>query len=57
MADSSHFREGAEQALRLAKDSTDPMLMESLKVLALEYMVRAAAIDGLSLGKDPDNDN
>jgi hypothetical protein len=52
MADASHFRDKAEQALRLARDTTDPMLQNSLAELALEYRARAAAIDGLSLGQD-----
>jgi hypothetical protein len=56
MADASYFQEKAEQALRLARDTTDPMLQKSLTELALEYRVRAAGSDGLSLGKDPEDD-
>jgi hypothetical protein len=55
IVDASYFRDKAEQALRLARD-TDPMLQKSLTELALEYRARAAAIDGLSLGKDPEDD-
>ena len=50
MSDPSYFRE-SRQCLRLAKDSTDPMLVQSLTELALEYAARAAAIDGLVSGK------
>ena len=56
MADASYLRDRAEQALRLAKDSTDPVLQKSLTELAVEYLARAAAIDGLSLSKDPDDE-
>ena len=31
MANSSFLRDKAEQALRLARDNTDPMLIKSLK--------------------------
>jgi hypothetical protein len=40
--------------MRLAKDSTDPVLQESLKALALEYFSRAAAIETQALVKDPE---
>jgi hypothetical protein len=53
MADSSDFRDKANQALRLARESTDPVLIHDLTELAIEYMARAAAIDGASFGKDP----
>jgi hypothetical protein len=56
MADASYFRDKAEQALRLARDSTDPMLINHLTELALEYSARAAVIEGLELGKDPEDD-
>jgi hypothetical protein len=57
MADSSYFREKAEQCRRLARDSTDPMLIKSLTELAAEYSARAIAADAASFGKDPeDND-
>jgi hypothetical protein len=56
MADASYFRDKAEQAIRLAKDSTDPMLQKSLTELALEYFSRAASIEARALGKDPDDD-
>jgi hypothetical protein len=56
MADSAYFRDKAAQALRLASDSTDPMLQKSLTELAAEYTARAIAIEALTLGKDPDDD-
>jgi len=56
MADASYFRDRAEQAKRLAKDSTDPVLTESLTELALEYFARAVAIEAQAFGKDPDED-
>jgi hypothetical protein len=56
MADSSYFRTRAEQALRLANDSTDPVLQKSLIELAREYLARAAAIEGKALGEDPEDE-
>jgi hypothetical protein len=56
MTDSSFYREKAGQALRLARDSTDPVLVKSLAEMAREYIARADAIDGLALGKDPEDD-
>jgi hypothetical protein len=56
MADASYFRDKAEQALRLARDCTDPMLVQSLTELAAEYSVRADAIEILALGGDPKDD-
>jgi hypothetical protein len=56
MPDSSFYREKAEQALRLARDSTDPVLVKSLKEMAREYLARADTLDGLALGKDPKDD-
>jgi hypothetical protein len=56
MADSSYLRDKADQARRLARDSTDPMLQKSLTELALEYSVRAAAIEAQALGEDPEAD-
>jgi hypothetical protein len=56
MADSSFYREKAEQALRLARGSTDPVLIESLNEMAREYIARADAIDGAVLGMDPNDD-
>ena len=38
--------------MRLARDSTDPELIESLTTLALDYSARAAAIDGMLSSKD-----
>jgi hypothetical protein len=56
MADSSYFREKAEQALRLARDSTDPILVKSLTEFAAEYLARAAAIESIELGMDPEDE-
>ena len=56
MVDSSFYREKAGQALRLARGSTDPVLIESLTEMAREYIVRADAIDGAVLGMDPKDD-
>jgi hypothetical protein len=56
IADSSYFRDKAEQAIRLAKDSTDPVLQKSLVELANEYFARADAIDAKALGEDPDDE-
>jgi hypothetical protein len=56
MADSCFYREKAEQALRLVRDSTDPVLIESLNEMAREYIARADALDGLVLGEDPKDD-
>ena len=55
MADLSYFRDKAEQALRLARDNTDQVLVKSLKELAAEYLARADAIDRKALGQDPEN--
>jgi len=54
MADSSYFRGKAEQAIRLARDSTDPVLQKSLTDLALHYFSQAVAIEAIVLGKDPE---
>jgi hypothetical protein len=53
MADSSYFREKAEQCRRLARDSTDPILIKGLTDLALEYFAQAVAIEAKALGNDP----
>jgi hypothetical protein len=56
MADTSYFRENAEQCLRLARESTDPMLVNSLTELAQEYTAQANAIEASALGEDPEDD-
>jgi hypothetical protein len=43
MAQSFHLREQAERCRRLARDSTDPTLRDSLLKLADEYAARAGA--------------
>jgi hypothetical protein len=54
MAASSYFRDRAEQALRLSKDSTDPTLIKRLREFGQEYLTRADAIDSSALGADPE---
>jgi len=56
MADASYFRDKAEQAMRLAKESTDPVLTADLTQLALEYFSRAVAAEAQVLGNDPIDD-
>ena len=56
MADASYFRDKAAQALRLARQNTDPMLIKSLTELAHEYSAQAEKIDGKALGEDPEDD-
>jgi hypothetical protein len=51
MADSSYYRDKAEQALRLARQNTDPILVKSLTELAQHHSARADAIDGAAPGK------
>jgi hypothetical protein len=43
MAQSLHLREQAERCRRLGRDSTDPVLRDSLFKLADEYVARASA--------------
>jgi hypothetical protein len=57
VADPTFYRDKAEQALRLARGSTDLVLIDSLKEMAREYLARADAIDGVALGQDPDDDD
>jgi hypothetical protein len=52
MTDSTFYRDKAEQALRLARESTDPVLVKSLTEMAREYIARADTLDGLVLGKE-----
>jgi hypothetical protein len=56
MADASYFRDRAEQCRRLARDSTDPVLIEGLTELALEYFAQAVAIEAKALGTDSEDD-
>jgi hypothetical protein len=56
MADSSYFRERAEQALGLARQNTDPILIRKFTEMAHEYLARADAMDGTALGRDPEVD-
>jgi hypothetical protein len=45
MEDSSYYRERAETALRLARDTTDPHLIKTLRAFAAECNAKADAID------------
>jgi hypothetical protein len=56
MADSSHYREKAAQALRIARDNTDPELIKNLQAFAAEYNAIADRIDGKALGEDPEDE-
>jgi hypothetical protein len=56
MSDISYFRERAEQALRLAHQMTDPILINKFTELAHEYLARADVIDSPALGKDPEDE-
>ena len=56
MADSSYYRDKAEQALRLARKNTDPMLVKSLTELAQHYLAQADAMDGAAFGNDPEGE-
>jgi hypothetical protein len=63
MAYSSYLRDKAKQALRLARDNTDQVLVNSLIEDAAESLGRADAIDlvkylqevAAALGEDPGN--
>jgi hypothetical protein len=52
MADSFHYREKAAQALRMARDNTDPELIKNLHTFAAECNAIADAIDGRALEED-----
>ena len=52
MAQSFHLREQAERCRRLARDSTDSVLRDSLLKLADEYAARAGAREN-----DDENDD
>ena len=54
--DPSFYREKAEQALRIARHSSDPVLVMNLEEMAREYFARADALDAAALGKDPEED-
>jgi hypothetical protein len=57
MSDSSYYRERADQALRIARESTDPELIKNLKKFATEYNAKADSIDGKkSLGDALDDE-
>src|ERR1700726_767994 len=43
--DQSYFREQADRCRRLARDSTDPVLMVSLRRLANQHQIRADEIE------------
>ena len=56
MAQSFHLREQAERCRRLARDSTDPNLRDSLMRLADEYAARASAQESEDASKDASED-
>jgi hypothetical protein len=56
MAESSYYRVRAEQALRIARDSTDQWLIETLHAFAAECNAKADAIDAGAFGEDPEED-
>ena len=56
MANSSYYRERAEQALRIARDNFDPELVKSLKAFAAEYFKIAEAIEAKALGEEPEDE-
>jgi len=61
MQQASSLREQAERALRIARESTDPMLKQHLESIAAEYIARADDLDrggadvpGSDPGRDPE---
>jgi hypothetical protein len=56
MVDSSYCGEKAAQALRLARENTDPYLIKTLRAYAAECNAKADAIDGEVLGEDPEDE-
>jgi hypothetical protein len=42
--------------MRLARDSTDPVLQKSLTDLALHYFSQAVTIEAQALGEDPEDE-
>jgi hypothetical protein len=58
MVHSLELLEQAERCRRLARDSIDPAVRESLLTLAVEYGARAASLEGparKTLGADSDD--
>jgi hypothetical protein len=55
MADSWYYQDGAEQALRMARDSTDQWVIKTLQAFATECIAKADALDGKALGEDPED--
>lgn len=56
--DQSYFREQADKARRLARDSTDPVLQASLRRLADDYQMRADELENDEIcakGVDPND--
>ena len=56
MAQSFHLRDQAERCRRLARDSTDPNLRDSLMRLADEYAARAGVRESEDASDGPDGD-
>jgi hypothetical protein len=54
----SHFREEADRCRRLARESTDPVLQVSLRILADQYQTLANELEDdeiLAKRADPDD--
>jgi hypothetical protein len=56
MAQSVQLREQAERCRRLARDSTDPSLRDSLMQLADEYAARASVQESEDASEDASDD-
>lgn len=56
MSDPSDYRDKAEQARRLARNSTDPVLQAKLLIFAQDYETHAAAIEAKSANIDPEDE-
>ena len=56
MAKASYFDERAKRCIRLAKQSSDPILSADLTKLAADYAARAAAIVSAKLKQGPEEE-
>jgi hypothetical protein len=56
MAQTFHLREQAERCRRLARDSTDPSLRDSLMKLADEYATRASVEESVGALEDANSE-
>jgi hypothetical protein len=57
MSNSDHWREKAEQAVRIARDNTDQHMIKTLQAYAAECNATADAIDAKVVGEDPEDDD